>query len=448
MRAEILKLAWPVFVGQLAVMANGIIDTVMAGQLSAQDLAAVGLGSSIYISVYVSLMGVLLALTPIAAQHYGAGRLQEIGASFWQAIWLALVMSAPGCLALIWSTPWLALAAAPAALASQVDAYLDATAWGVPAALVFRCFYAMNTAISRPKVIMTINLLGVAAKVPLNYVFMHGAPSFGLSALGGAGCGVATALIAWVSVAAAAAWLFMDTDYRRFALRRPIAPRAGALAELLRLGVPIGASYLVEVTSFTFMAIFVARFGTIALASHQITANLAGVVYMVGLAIANATSTLAAHAIGAGDPVRARAIAGAGIRIALLLAGFTSMLMWTLREHIAAAYSSDSAVVAAAVPLLAALSLFLIFDSLQTQLGFVLRAYKIATLPMVVCVLSMWGVGLGGGYLLTVESDPLTPPGLLHGSRNGALGFWVAGVLSLALASAGLALVLRRTWRR
>ena len=448
MRADILRLAWPVFIGQLAIMANGIIDTVMAGQMSARDLAAVGLGSSIYISVYVSLMGVLLALTPIAAHHFGAGRLTQIGASFWQAIWVALALSAPGCLALAWSTPWLMLAAAPPELAAQVDAYLQATAFGVPAALLFRCFYAMNTAISRPKVVMTINLLGVAAKFPLNHLFMHGSDSLGLPALGGAGCGVASSVIAWVSVCVGGLWLWHDRGYRPFALRQPIAPRIREMGELLRLGVPIGASYLVEVTSFTFMAIFVARFGTVAMASHQITSNLTGVVYMIALALANATSTLAAQAIGAGDPLRARAVSLTGLRIAMLLAGLTGVLIWLLRAPIAASYSNDAAVIAATLPLLGALALFLVFDSLQTQIGYILRAYKIATLPMVVCVLSMWGVGLGGGYLLTVSSDPAGALGALHGSRAGALGFWIAGVASLALASAGLALVLRRTWQR
>jgi MATE family multidrug resistance protein len=277
---------------------------------------------------------------------------------------------------------------------------------------------------------------------------MHGSESLGLPVLGGAGCGLASSLIAWCSVGVAGVWLLRDTRYRPFALRQPIAPRLREMSELLKLGVPIGASYLVEVTSFTFMAIFVARFGTVAMASHQITANLTGVVYMLALALANATSTLAAQAIGAGDPMRARAVSITGLRIAMTLAALTGLLLWTLRGPIAAAYSNDAAVIAATLPLLGALALFVVFDSLQTQIGYILRAYKIATLPMVVCVVSMWGVGLGGGYLLTVSSDPAGPLGALHGSRAGALGFWVAGVASLALASAGLALVLRRTWRR
>lgn len=447
-RRDILRLAWPVLISQMAVMVSGVIDTVMAGRLSADDLAAVGLGSSVYISIYVSMMGVLLALTPIVAQHFGAGRMAEIGASFWQSIWVALALSVPGSIALGWSAPWIALAQAPPQITPTVDAYLLGCAAGVPAALLFRCFYALNTAISRPQVVMTINLVGVLAKVPLNLLFMHGLPDWGLPALGGAGCGVATAVVSWFSVGVAAAWLWIDPHYRRYTMRRPVAPRAAAMGELLRLGIPIGVSYLVEVTAFTFMAILVARFGTVAMASHQITSNLTGVVYMIALAIANATSTLVAQSIGAGNPERARAVAGTGLRLAMAAAALTAISVWVARGAIASAYSSDAAVVAAAIAPLSALAVFLIFDSLQTQIGFILRAYKITTLPMVVCVVSMWGVGLGGGYLLTVAADPAGAWGALHGSRTGALGFWIAGVASLALASGGLAVVLRRTWRR
>lgn len=444
MRGDILRLAWPVFIGQLAVMLNGLIDTLMAGRLSPTDLAAVGLGSSIYISVYVSLMGVVMALSPIVAHQFGAGQRRAVGASFWQAVWVSLGLSLPGCLVLGWSEPWIALAQAPAELAAPVDAYLLYTAAGLPAALLFRCFYALNTGISRPKIVMTINLLGVAAKVPLNLLFMHGSVGLGIAPLGGAGCALATALIAWATAIGALLWLRRDAGYLGFGLRRPVAPRAAAIGELLRLGLPIGATYLVEVTAFTFMAILVARFGTVTLASHQVTANLAGVVYMVAMAMASATSTLVAQSLGAGDPARARQLALTGIRLALAMVCAVAAVLWLLRTPIAGAYTDSAEVTAATLPLLAALAVFVIFDNLQTQIGFVLRAYKVATLPMVVSVVSMWGVGLGGGWLLTIAA----PAGsALHGSQAGALGFWIAGAAGLAVACAGMALVLARVWR-
>ena len=83
-------LGWPILVGQIAVLGNGVIATIMAGQRSAADLAIVGLGASIYISVFVGFRGVLMGLTPIAEGNFGAGRLSEIGDDVGQAVWVAL----------------------------------------------------------------------------------------------------------------------------------------------------------------------------------------------------------------------------------------------------------------------------------------------------------------------------------------------------------------------
>ena len=447
MRREIFRLAWPVFIGQLAVMMNGVIDTAMAGRLSAADMAAVGIGASVYVTVYIGLMGTLLGLSPIAAHLFGAGRLEEIGASFRQALWLALLLSVPGCLALGWTSPWLAFAAPPPQVAAQVADYLMASALGLPAALAFRAFYALNTAISRPRVVMYVNLAGVAAKVPLNALFMYGWEPAGVPAMGGAGCGVATALIAWLTAGLAAAWLAFDPSYARYRLMQWSPPDRARLGELLRLGLPIGAAYAVEITSFTFMALFLARLGETASASHQIASNLTGVCYMGGLGIASATSTLVAQQLGAGKPRRARRYALTGLRLAVLLALASAAVLTGAARPIANAYTGDAGVVAAALPLLVAVAAFHVFDSLQTQFGFILRAYKIATAPMVVYVLAMWGIGLGGGYWLTFVASPHGIAGALRGDVAGALGFWVAGIVSLVVASAGLGALLAHRWR-
>jgi MATE family multidrug resistance protein len=177
---RIAGLAWPVLIGQLAVMANGVIDTLMASHASSTDLAAVGLGAGIYATVYVTFMGVVLALSPVVAQHVGAGRHADIGVSVVQGLWLATLLSVPGCIALGWTEPWLALSAPPPEVAERTRYYLWAVAAGLPAALVFRVFYAVNNALARPKAVMAINLLSVALKVPLNTAFIHGWQPAGL----------------------------------------------------------------------------------------------------------------------------------------------------------------------------------------------------------------------------------------------------------------------------
>ncbi|RPH66876.1 MAG: MATE family efflux transporter [Burkholderiales bacterium] len=450
MTKDILKLAWPVFVGQIAVMLNGVIDTIMAGRLSAVDVAAIGLGASIYISVYIGLMGVLVALSPVVAQHYGARRYEQIGLETRQAGWLALLLAIPGCLALASSDLWLALSDPPPEVAAVARPYLWGVAAGLPAALLFRVFHALSSAVALPRAVMTINLVGAALKVPLNALFMYGlyvGDTAIVPALGGAGCGVATAIIAWLSLLLALVALRAEPLYRTLGvvggggLGRPDPAR---LSGLLALGLPIGASYLVEVTSFTFMALFLARLGATTAASHQIAANLAALVYMLPLALATATSVLVAQSIGAARPAEARARAWAGLRIALGCALAIGIAVFASRRQLAALYTTDAGLAAAALPLLGLVAAFQLFDSAQAMCSFILRAYRITVLPMVVYVVSLWGIGLGGGWWLAFvagASQRSWAPEVA-----GARGFWIAACASLAVAAAGLAAILARVW--
>ena len=122
---DVFVLGWPILVGQIAVLGNGVIDTIMAGQRSAEDLAVIGLGAAIYISVFVAFRGVLMGLTPIAAGHFGAGRLSEIGDDVGQAAWVALLLAAIGIPLLWWSDPWLGLTRPDPSLHAPLTGYLQ-----------------------------------------------------------------------------------------------------------------------------------------------------------------------------------------------------------------------------------------------------------------------------------------------------------------------------------
>ena len=427
---RITALAWPVLIGQLAVIAFGVLDTAMAGRASAADLAAIGLGGSIYVTVYISLMGVLQALSPIAGQLYGAQRHSEIGEEVRQAVWLGLVLAAIGMLILWFPAPLLQLADATPELTEKATAYLRYEALALPAALGFRIYSALNNALSRPVMVTVLQLAGLAIKFPLNALFLYG--GMGIPAMGGPGCALASMIISWLWFVAAAAILMRNPAYKPFAIFTHYSPPNRArLWALVRLGVPMGFTYLIEITSFTLMAIFIARFGTVVLAGHQIAANLGAVAYMVPLSLSIATSTLAAQSIGARDRVAARRISLNGIRLAVMCAVIVGAAVLFLRRELVGLYTHDAAVLAIAVPLLPFIAFYQMFDALQVMTAFILRAYKIALIPTVIYALSLWGVGLGGGYVLGfgLLGDVAT-------ALRGAAGFWAANALSLMVAGA------------
>lgn len=423
---DLIRLAWPVLVAQLAVMANGVIDTVMAGRLSTLDLAAIGIGASVYVTVFVTTLGVLLALTPTVAHLYGGGRYAEIGTEVRQSMWVALGLAALAMAALFNPGPLLALSNLEPALEDKVHAYLDIIAWGVPAALAFRLFYGFSSGIGRTRPIMAFNLLGLALKIPLNAVFMYGL--VGAPALGSAGCAVATTLIAWTTALAAWFWCARHPGYREFTLFAHFEPpRPRAILAMLKLGLPIGATFLIDVTAFTFMALFIARLGPTVSGAHQIAANLAALTFMLPLALGNATAVLAGQALGADDAARARRAGWSGIGIGMAVAVGVSAGLWLGADALAGLYTPDAAVRAAAAPLIALVAIYHLADALQAVAVNALRGYRKSTVPMVVYAVALWGVGLGGGYALGfgVVGPPL-----------GAAGFWLAAIASLVLAGA------------
>jgi MATE family multidrug resistance protein len=134
----------------------------------------------------------------------------------------------------------------------------------------------------------------------------------------------------------------------------------------------------------------------------------------------------------------ARRIGRRGVEFAGLLGVLLATLMGLCRQWILAAYTSDPLVAAVATPLLAIVAGYHVFDALQVSAVFVLRAWKVAVVPTVIYAVSLWGVGLGGGYVLGFDVGGLSP-GWLHG----AAGFWFANSASLAVAAFGLLLYLR-----
>ncbi|MBQ1761804.1 MAG: MATE family efflux transporter [Aquincola sp.] len=433
----IARLAAPLLLGQLAVLAFGTIDTMLVARFAAADLAALAVGGAAYITVFIGLMGVVLALGPIVGQLYGARQLEQAGAQLHQAVWLALGLSVVGSTLLAFPQPFLWLSRAEPEVADKVHSYTLALAVSLPAALLFTAYRGFNTAVSRPKAVTVLQIGGLALKVPLSFALVWGAGP--LSPMGVAGCGMATAIVMWAQLIAAFVLLRRDPFYRPFRIlgRGLLPPSRPALVAQLKLGIPMGLSIGIEVTGFTFMAFFISRISPTAVAGHQIAANLVALMYMLPLALANATSTLVAQAIGAGAMRQARRLGWQGLGIGIGLAVAIGLLVFAGRHGLVRLYASDPVIIAAALPLLSWVAVFHLGDAAQCLASFILRAYRIATVPLVIYASAIWGVGLGGGYWLAF-GQPAWAPEALHGAR----GFWAAATVGLVTAAAGLCLLL------
>ncbi|QWD60738.1 MATE family efflux transporter [Polynucleobacter sp. MWH-UH35A] len=439
---SLLKLAGPLLIGQLAVIAFGVLDTAMTARYSADDLAALAMASAIFISIYVGLTGVVSALAPIAGQLFGAKRFHEIGEEVRQATWLALGLTVFGCFILLNADHLLAISQVNGVIEDKAKLYLNILAIGLPASMGMRVLMALHNAVSRPTVITVVQIIGLALKLPLNLLFIYG--GFGIDGMGGPGCAVATVIINWSWLLMTLGFVMFDRFYRPFKIfARFSLPNWHRIWTLLKLGTPIGFSYLIEVTSFTFMSLFIARLGTTALAGHQIVANMGTVIYMVPLSLSIATMTLVSQSIGANKPERAEEIGWSSVLFTTALCISIGIAVWIFRIQLLDLYDPPAEVKVFSIPLFLFIAFYQVFDALQVTAAFILRAYRIAFWPMVIYAGSLWGVGLGGGYLMGFNVLGNTPTFL-----QGANGFWAGNSLSLGLAACFLLYLFRRTAER
>lgn len=441
---ELLRLAAAVFVGQLAVVGFGVADTVMLGRnADTIGLATLALGQAVYMTTYLALDGVTQALLPALGRDFGSGRPDRLAGTFRQGLWMATALALLGCTVLLWPQALLRLTGSGDTLPAV--AYLRVLALGLPAAMLFRIHAALGQAIGLPMLVTLPQALGLGCKLMLNALLvapqhfgLRGLPGFGVL-----GCATATTLTQWLLLAGAV------LQHRRHAALRPLGalrqfdpPHPRRLAALLRLGAPIGASVMVDVSAFTGMALFIARCGDVQLAAHQIAINVATVLYMLPLAMSIATGSMVARQLGAGLQRGASHAAWSGVGMAALLSAVAALALFALRAQVASWYSSDPRVAAVAARLLALVAAYQVFDAVQACSAFALRSWHIAALPGAMYALALWGVGLAGGYVLGLDVTGRTPLAL-----HGAAGFWAAYCAGLLLAAAGIAGLLVRVTR-
>lgn len=419
-------LGGPILIAQLAQMSNGVIDTIMAGHASAEDLAAVGIGTSLWMPLFLFFMGMLGALQPIISGYNGAREIEKIMPTTWQGLYLAAVGSVIMILLLTHVHPVLALLNLEANTASITQGYLNAFAWGIPALLLLTALRGLTDGLGHTRVIMAFSVLSTLINLPLNYIFIYG--KLGLPAMGGVGCGWATSISNGVAATALLVYLNRSRVYRQFHLIADwVKPDLAGMRYILGIGVPIGFTIFVEASLFSVIALFLAPLGPIVVAGHQIALNVVSLLFMLPLSIGMALTLRVSFLMGAGAPATAKLISRSSLILAAATALVFAILLFALSEEIAALYTSDTEVRAVSVRLLMFAALFQVADVIQVTCISALRGYKDTRIPMFIMLFSFWGLGMPLGYVLTF-TDWLVP-------AMGAAGFWVGLTGGLASAS-------------
>ncbi|MFM2049938.1 MAG: hypothetical protein RL682_429 [Pseudomonadota bacterium] len=436
-------LTWPILVGQLANVGMAVVDVAMAGHASADDLAGVSLGVSIWNIVIITLMGVMMSVSPLVAHHVGAQEFDRVTHVVRQGLWKALgvgfiAMLVANVAAQVFHT----MAIEPNVRSLALD-FVLITSLGLPAFTCYRVLYGYSTSINQTKPLMAIALGALLLNGLINWLLVFG--HWGFPKLGGLGCAWATLLCVWFNLGGLLWWMRRSGAYRAtWPFDTYEAPHWPDLRRLLHLGLPIGVTYFAETSAFGLIALLIAKFGSAEIAAHQIALNFTSLVFMVPLSLGLAVLTRVGQGLGAADPALARFRAWVGVELALVLAVFSALGMAMFNTHIAGAYTNDAAVATLAAHLMFLAAVFQLSDATQVVTACAIRGYKVTRMPMVIHLTAFWLVSLPLGYALGLA------PAWLPWQQEpmGAAGFWLALIVGLTIAALGLVVLLRRTAHR
>lgn len=431
---DLLVVAGPLILAQLAQMSLSFVDTLMAGRLGQEALAGIALGGTFFQLTGIVCMGVLFSVAPLVSQAHGAGDADGAGRSARQGLWLAAILAVPGFVLFQNAEPLLRAAGQEPGAAALAAGYLGTAAFGFLPMLLLTALRGFLEGLSDTRPIMVVLLVGVALNVLANNAFMFG--RWGFPALGLVGTGVATALVYTLMAAAAAG--YVGVRYRGYRVLRGLRrPDVDTLRELVRVGWPIGLTLGFEGGLFGFTALLMGLFGQAALAGHQIAIQAASVTFMVPVGLSIATGVRVGQAVGRGDAPAVRRAGLTGIAAAVAVMTGTATLFrfapgWVVGAFLDVRDPANAEAVRYAMTFLGIAALFQVVDGIQVASSGALRGLRDTRAPMIISLVAYWALGM---TVATVLAFPLGMEGR---------GLWIGLVVGLGVAAV---LLLRRFLR-
>jgi MATE family multidrug resistance protein len=435
---KLTGLALPLVVTQLAQMGLGVLDTIMAGRVSAVELAGVALGGVIFWPVLMLIAGIVMAVIPTVSQLHGGGRVREAGAVVRQALWIALFCGLTMIILLYNLEPMYHFVGVDPLAIPVTMAYVKAMSWGVLPVLGYFVLRYLCEGTSWTTPAMLIAGSAFLLKIPLNYWFIYG--GMGLPAMGGEGCGWATSVVMAYEFIA----IICVVQFSRVKVTNVFAefswPDAIEIKRLVWLGLPIGLSTFAEFSIFSAVTLLIGRLGVETVAANQIVNNVSGLVFMIPLGLGMATSIRVGYNVGAGDYVAARlsGLVAVGTGFVFALFAVSSLLLGG--EFIVSLYSTEASVVELATGLIVIVALFQLSDDLQVIGMGALRGYKDTRAPFLIALICYWVVGFPVAWMLGF--------GYFEALDLGVYGYWIGMATGLTCAAILLLYRFNRVSRR
>jgi MATE family multidrug resistance protein len=424
---EVLRLAYPVVLAQMSTTAMGVVDSAMVGRLGATPLAAVGFGS-IWLWTFLTIFyGTANGVQTFVSQADGAGTPQRCGAWAWQACYAVVPAAAVAMLLIaVGMGPLLALLGPSEELQSTTMAYILPRLPGEVAMAAGMALSSFFRGVGDTRTPLYTTLVANVVNAVLDYGLIFG--RLGLPEWGVAGAGAATSAGSWIATVLLYVAFRRRSVSRRYETR-PVRADRVAIRRFLRVGLPIGGQWCIEMSAFALFTTLVARMGDASMAASQAFVMLLSMSFMQAHGIEIAASTLVGRYVGAGNPEAAVRSLRSSLQLGAILASAIAVAFLAIPELLMRIFTDDPAIVALGKPLLALGALFQLFDAAAIITEGALRGAGDTRWPFAVHVILGWGFLLPAAWAFGV---------LLDGGLTGA---WLAGLLQISALAAIL------TWR-
>ncbi len=422
----LLRLAWPVVLGQLGITLMGVVDIAMVGTLGEVPLSGLAAGNMWSFATIIPGLALMMGLDPLFAQAHGAGEARVMGRTLVRATILALLITPLFIWVHLRAETGLTLLDQPPEAIGIAAEYCAVLAISIPGMLMFQVLRQYLLAMGRMGLPTIAVIVANAVNVLLNWLLISG--HWGFPALGAVGCGWATTAVRFVLPVVLLALAWPEVRSRLPAWEGLLSPRL--IWDLFLKALPVSGQMTLEVWAFNAVGVLMGWLGTAALAGHALALNLSVISWMIIFGLAAAASTRVGNLIGAGKPWLPTA--WISVALSLLVMGISATILALFPEALAHLYTGDPAVIAVAVTLIPLAAIYQLFDGVQGVIAGVLRGAGDVRVPALLALTSFWGIGLPAAWWLGIER------------QGGPQGIWWG--LVLALVSVSILLLLRLVW--
>ncbi|MFW1851248.1 MATE family efflux transporter [Acinetobacter guillouiae] len=418
---QLFNLMLPILITQFAAAGFGLIDTIMAGHMSPEDLAAIAVGVGLWIPVMLLFSGIMIATTPLVAEANGARTPENIPSIVRQSLWVALLLGIIGMLVLQIIPLLLPLVGVPESLLPKASLFLHAIAFGMPAFTMYSTLRGYSEALGYPRPVTVISLVALVVQIPLNFIFMYGIGP--IPHLGSAGCGFATALLQWIMFITISIYILKAKRYQATQPLNMFEKIDRVLIKrILKLGLPIGLAIFFEVSIFSTGAIVLSPLGEVTVAAHQIALSITSQLFMIPMSLALALTIRTGTYYGEKNWYAMRKVQKVGLMTSTLFACITMLLLLILRPQIVSVYTNDYDVSQAAIYLILFAIGYQLMDAWQVSAAGCLRGMQDTKGPMWITMLAYWIIAFPVGIYLARYTD------------MGAAGVWTGLIIGLTIA--------------